>query len=464
MTINVDIDLKDSVIRARNNATESNQTVVFCHVKKIEKVSILNIYKNSERKYKGKRFYWENLEQNLKFVGIDTAFKLQMKETETNRFDVVEKFWDDFSELMVITGVQNIIGTGPICYGAFSFKPELTDLIWDEFGALLFYIPRHLISNVDGACYLSSTLIVNADTTDEEIDLFEAEFTQILQLDSEINVQYKSFSIAETSIHEWTDMVEDVLSVIRSGELEKVVLARSTELIFNHEISSSTVMENLSLQQNNSYLFALENEHSTFLGASPERLILKQGQNISTACVAGTTSRGETEELDQKLEFELINDEKNINEHNFVVDYIRSILEKKCIQLEIPSKPQILKNKSVQHLYTPVFGQAFVGDSILNFAKDLHPTPAMGGIPLNTALQKIDELENIDRGFYASPIGWMDSQGNGEFIVGIRSALLNRNKAILFSGCGIVGDSDPIKEYEETAMKFKPMLSALGII
>lgn len=463
MTINVDTDLKESLVNARNNARKCNQTIVFCHVKKIENVSVLNIYKNSESKYKGKRFYWENLDKSLKFVGLDTAFKLQMDETENNRFDVVDRFWDDITKLMVVSGEQNITGTGPICFGSFSFNAELSDLVWDNLGALLFYIPKHLITD-NGDFYLSSTIIMNAETSDKEIELFVEESRHILHLESEVNLLNRFTSIVETSVDEWTEMVEDILSFIKSGELEKVVLARSTEITTDKEISPSIVMENLSIQQRNSYLFALENNQSTFIGASPERLILKQGQSISTACVAGTIGRGETEEQDRKLENELIHDEKNISEHNFVVDYTRSVLEKKCIHLEIPSKPQILKNKSVQHLFTPVLGQALVGDSILSFAKDLHPTPAMGGKPLNLALKKINELENIERGFYASPIGWMDMHGNGEFIVGIRSALINGDKAILFSGCGIVEDSDPIKEYEETAMKFKPMLSALGII
>lgn len=463
MTIKVDIDLMESLISSRNKAVESNQTVVFCHVQKIEKVSVLNIYKNSETNYKGKRFYWENADRNLKFVGVGTAFKLQMEEIEGNRFDVVEKFWDDFSNIMVLSGVQDVVGTGPICYGAFSFQPELSDMTWDDFGILLFYIPRYLISTNDKDCYLSSTIVVNAETTDMELNEFVAESARILQLEAIEAVQYKLSTIVETSIVEWSEMVEDVLEGIKTGHFEKVVLARTSDLIFDREISSSSVMENLSNQQSNSYLFAIENDNSTFIGATPERLILKQGQNISTACVAGTIGRGKTEELDQKLEFDLFHDEKNISEHNFVVDYIRSVLEKKCMHLEIPSKPQILKNKNVQHLFTPVIGQVLVGESILNIARDLHPTPAMGGKPLDFALEKIVELENVERGFYASPIGWMDSFGNGEFIVGIRSALLNGKKATLFSGCGIVADSDPIEEYEETAMKFRPMLSALGV-
>lgn len=463
MTIKVDIDLKQGLINSRSRATESNQTVIFCHVQKIENVSVLNIYKNSERNYKGKRFYWENADRNLKFVGIETAFKLQLKEIEGNRFDAVERIWNDFSKTMVLSGEENIIGTGPICYGAFSFQPELSDLTWDDFGAMLFYVPRYLISTINHECYLSSTMVLNAETTNIELDKFVAESTQILQLEAVDTVPYRLATIVETDVSEWTEMVEAILKGIKAVQLEKVVLARSSDLTFDSDISPGSVMEKLSIEQSNSYLFAIENDKSTFIGASPERLILKQGQNISTACVAGTIGRGKTVELDQKLEFELFHDEKNISEHNFVVDYIRSVLEKKCVHLEVPTKPQILKNKSVQHLFTPIVGQALVGESILNIARDLHPTPAMGGKPLNVALEKIVELENVDRGFYASPIGWMDTFGNGEFIVGIRSALLNGKKATLFSGCGIVAESDPIKEYEETAMKFKPMLSALGV-
>ena len=461
MTIKLELNIKKSLINARSLA--ANQTVVFCHVQKIESVSVIELYKSSELKYRGKRFYWENADQNLKFVGIDPAFKLQMNETEDDRFELVENFWNSFSKLIQLSGEQSIEGTGPICFGGFSFQPNQSDMIWEDFGTLLFYVPKFLITDIKGECYLSSTFVVNEDTTDREIDDLMKQYELILRQEDDREIYPDIIDIVETDLVEWTEMIENALAEITSGDIEKIVLARTTELKFDGEISPSSVMEKLSNQQNNSYRFGIELDHVAFVGASPERLILKQGNYISTACVAGTIGRGETDEIDKMLASELMNDRKNIHEHQFVVEYIRSILEEKCVKLDISSEPQILKNNNVQHLFTPVFGQALPDKSILNFVRDLHPTPAMGGIPHTFALEKIDALESFGRGFYASPIGWMDRFGNGEFIVGIRSALINQNKVTLFAGCGIVANSDPLKEYEETAMKLKPMLSALGL-
>ncbi|MDF2536191.1 MAG: isochorismate synthase [Bacillales bacterium] len=461
MTIKLEINIKNSLINARSLAAD--QSVVFCHVQKIESMSVIELYKSSEFKYRGKRFYWGNADQNLKLLGIDTAFKLQMDETEDDRFELVENFWNSFSKLIQLSGEQSVEGTGPICFGGFSFQPNQSDMIWEDFGTLLFYVPKFLITDIKGECYLSSTFVMNADTTDSEIEDFVQEYELILRQEDSNEVYPNIIDTVETDVVEWTEMIENALAEIKSGNIEKIVLARVTELNFDREVSPSSVMEKLSTQQNNSYQFGIELDQVAFVGASPERLIFKQGNTISTACIAGTIGRGETEGFDKMLEIELMNDSKNIHEHHFVVEYIRSILEEKCVKLDISNVPQILKNKNVQHLFTPVIGQALPDKSILDFVRDLHPTPAMGGIPHTFALEKIDTLESFGRGFYASPIGWMDRFGNGEFIVGIRSALINQNRVTLFAGCGIVANSDPLKEYEETAMKLKPMLSALGL-
>ena len=242
---------------------------------------------------------------------------------------------------------------------------------------------------------------------------FIKEIDRIIRLEDATLFQPELTGIVESDIDEWSLMIDNALAEIGTGKLEKVVLARTIELNFDGEISPSLVMENLSNQQSNSFLFGIEHGQVAFVGASPERLILKNGHNISTACVAGTIGRGESEYSDKMLENELLNDSKNVNEHRFVVNYIRTVLENKCLKLDIPSEPQILKNKNVQHLYTPVNGIALPEKSILDFVSDLHPTPAMGGMPHPLALQKIKALENFNRGFYASPLGWMDQFGNG---------------------------------------------------
>ena len=140
---------------------------------------------------------------------------------------------------------------------------------------------------------------------------------------------------------------------------------------------------------------------------------------------------------------------------------IERAMNEVCAEVIVPSEPVLLKMRHIQHLYTPVRAKVHDDVSIFSLVERLHPTPALGGFPKEKAVQTIREIEPLDRGWYAAPIGWVDAKGNGEFAVAIRSALLHDHEAHLFAGCGIVAHSNPRSEYEETNVKFKPMLLAL---
>ncbi|MEM5598329.1 chorismate-binding protein [Niallia circulans] len=171
---------------------------------------------------------------------------------------------------------------------------------------------------------------------------------------------------------------------------------------------------------------------------------------------------GKNKEEDDTFAQALLSDSKNREEHNYVVKMIKNAMEEVCSTVEMPSNPKILKMRDIQHLYTPVSGKVKETESLISFIRLLHPTPALGGFPREEALKVIREVEGLDRGMYGAPIGWLDYQGNGEFAVSIRSGLIDGNAATIIAGCGIVADSDPESEYVETAIKFKPMLTALG--
>lgn len=141
---------------------------------------------------------------------------------------------------------------------------------------------------------------------------------------------------------------------------------------------------------------------------------------------------------------------------------IAETFRKNCVDMTVPDRPRLLKIRDIQHLYTPVEGQLNQDATILQLTKSLHPTPALGGVPRKEALAAIRKYEPMNRGLYAAPIGWLDAEGNGEFAVAIRSAALLNDKAYLYAGGGIVADSEPQSEYEETLVKFRPMLRALG--
>jgi menaquinone-specific isochorismate synthase len=159
---------------------------------------------------------------------------------------------------------------------------------------------------------------------------------------------------------------------------------------------------------------------------------------------------------------QLLADRKNRMEHQFVVQMIKEALEESCEDVILPDKPQLMKLRNIQHLYTPVVGKCKEDASLLLLVERLHPTPALGGLPKKAAIEKIRHVEELDRGLYGGPLGWMDYRGNGEFAVSIRSGLIQGKEASLFAGCGIVADSNSESEFSETSLKFRPMLTALG--
>jgi menaquinone-specific isochorismate synthase len=265
----------------------------------------------------------------------------------------------------------------------------------------------------------------------------------------------------EVDGEQWKHVVEKVVNNL-TGALKKVVLARECRLVFKEEIQTEFVLDQLLSEQSNSYIFALEAGDNCFIGASPERLVKKTGNKVLSTCLAGSIPRGENERKDQLLGEKLLADEKNRTEHQYVVHMIQSALEMVCEKVDIPTAPSLMKMRDIQHLYTPVKGILKETESLIELIRLLHPTPALGGFPKDLAVEKIREEEQLDRGLYGAPLGWMDYRGNGEFAVSIRSGLIQKNEASIFAGCGIVANSNVESEYKETAMKFRPMQKALG--
>jgi menaquinone-specific isochorismate synthase len=200
------------------------------------------------------------------------------------------------------------------------------------------------------------------------------------------------------------------------------------------------------------------------VGASPEELVSLNGTNVSSTCLAGTAPRGESETTDTELSNWLLKNEKERREHKVVVDWVSERMGALCSKLSWNELPYVLKLGNVQHLATHFVGVRADGRHVLDFVGALHPTPAVGGIPLGAALEMIGRLEDFDRGWYTGPVGWVDGNGNGEFAIAIRCALLRGKEAFLYAGDGIVAGSDPDTEDHETTMKFKPLLTALGAL
>ncbi|WP_345893226.1 isochorismate synthase [Ferdinandcohnia quinoae] len=454
--------MKAYIQKGINRSKEMSTPIIVSRVREIKNIDPLLFFDAGKKDYLGERTFWADPTNQTIMVGLGKAYTIK-NDGSTNRFGRIESDWKRLIKNQIVVDNYAPYGTGPLLFGGFSFDPlkDKTGL-WDRFSDAQFVLPLFMLSIIDGKTWLTTNVVCQQDMDNEcEIDLIE---DTLLTAAVKIQIRTEEFPFEKTEIEpvKWMDSVKEAAKNVRDGEVEKIVLAREIRVLFSQSIKTESVLANLKEQQPMSYLFAFENGESCFIGASPERLIKKEKDEFLTTCLAGSIKRGKTQSEDESLANELLSDQKNLVEHDVVVQMIKEAMQGACTEITSPNEPGIYKMRDIQHLFTPVSGRSKDGVSLLEMVKKLHPTPALGGQPQQKAIEKIRELELLDRGWYGSPIGWIDAHDNGEFAVAIRSGLLQGNEAYLFAGCGIVGDSEPESEYNETNIKFKPMLSALG--
>lgn len=250
--------------------------------------------------------------------------------------------------------------------------------------------------------------------------------------------------------------------MISGGAFKKIVIARQLDFETDKPIQVSRAMYHLRRQFPECFNFMIKVDGGpVFMGASPERLIAIKKNRIQTESLAGSISRGISASEDTALGHSLMESLKERSEHDYVVEEISNNLRKYSHRVEHPRQPVIKKLQNVQHLFTPISADIERNATIHELAGLLHPTPAVGGFPKHAAVPYINEIEQMDRGWYAGPIGWFNISGSGEFAVAIRSALVHEKRARLYAGCGIVKNSDPATEWQETYLKFNPVFEAL---
>jgi len=263
---------------------------------------------------------------------------------------------------------------------------------------------------------------------------------------------------------EWTRGVHAALEAIGRGALRKVVLARRVPVPLTAPLGGHVALARLAARYPDCFLYVIEpGPGRTFLGASPELLVASDGKAVASMALAGSAPRGPTAEEDDALGRGLRDSPKERREHAVVQEDMAARLRGAGVALDPPpDEPQLLRLRNVQHLHTPLRGTLQDGAHVLDLVGALHPSPAVGGAPRAPALRFLRATEGFSRGWYAGPIGWFDAAGQGVFAVALRCALLARDEAWLFAGAGIVEDSDPVREWEETILKLQPMLEALG--
>ena len=434
-----------------------------CKVDKIMNIHPLSVYHFYHELGFTERFYWSNQENSLILTGIGTLVPFHHSTEE--QYSAIEKEWKRFGEQVYIEQ-DNCFGTGPLALGGFSFFDTYkNDQDWKEFGTSHFYVPKLMVTVTNEGTFITSNYEINDQTSLEDLLLQYKEYDDYLE---RFGMKQPSFTQSECinkdefEPNKWIQSVKKAIQQMKDEKLEKVVLNRTLNASFSSEINSSNVIYELEATRNVNYIISYQLKDTVFISATPERLISKKENTVSSMCLAGSAAKGNSKEENIDAANWLLNSKKNNDEHAFVVNYIRETLKQYCDELLIPSSPRIMATKSLLHLFTPVEGKLLNHVSIFGLIKSMHPTPALGGFPKDAACNLIRELEPVDRGWYGAPIGWIDLNGNGDFAVGIRSALVKGDKARLYAGCGVVQDSKPEEEFFETGVKFLPMLNALG--
>ena len=453
-------------LEAIQMAKQKNEPFFVSEILKIDEINPFHFYHAGQALYQNERFFWKNADDTLHLVGLGSAFSI-LSNGDSDRFAHVEEEWTKFKSRVVSDHNGQAEGTGPVLLGGFSFDPKKREAgIWSSFSNAQFFVPRFLLTvHHQKDVYLSVTFACRPEDDEQIVNEVNQELHFILTHARESSFkQTRPLIVSKNEIapEQWKDSVGSAIQALKNKELEKVVLARKLELKFEEPLDITSVLLTLDREQKDSFLFSFDWEGASFVGATPERLVRKKGDVAQSTCLAGSIGVGQSDEETAELGDWLLNDEKNTVEHNYVVQQITKTFENLCLEVKVDDKPKVLKMRDIQHLYTGVKGKVLHHVSLLDFVESLHPTPALGGTPRNKALQLIRELEHMDRGYYAAPIGWCDFEDNGEFVVGLRSGLIQGDKVTLFAGCGVVENSVPEKEYEETGIKFRPMLSALG--
>jgi salicylate biosynthesis isochorismate synthase/menaquinone-specific isochorismate synthase len=350
-------------------------------------------------------------------------------------------------------------GSGLVALGGFAFAPDGGGTAgWDGFAPASLHVPEVSLARRDGAASLTVNVDVAPDDSPEELRvrverrLAELRPAELPLLDPSPTGTYKVLSPMPPSHFE--EAVARAVERIRAGELEKVVLAREVEVRAPVAHDPAATLGVLREAFPSCYVFAVGRGDATFLAASPELLIRREGQRASTVALAGSTRRSADPAVDDHLGEQLLHSEKDLEENAIVARRIVQALRPHSVWVTAAREPSLVRVANIQHLGAAI--------SAIELAGLLHPTPAVGGEPRAVAERLIPALEGLDRGWYAGTVGWTDSVGDGEFCVALRCALLRGVLARCYSGGGIVRDSDPAAELAETEVKLQALLPLLA--
>lgn len=395
-------------------------------------------------------------------AGAAHRFDLRGSSRFADLRSAAESVW---RRLKVVDHPRVAYGLAPRFYGGFAFTEGAADMPpWEGFGDGCALLPTYRYARCAGGAVLSLTLRGEDELAAPEAASAHARtlVELLVALERTAGQPQQEAIVPELrrlhlpSAARWCAQVEALRDAIRAGRYAKVVAAGRSIAELAGPVSSLTVLERLSRGLKASTRFAFGCDGATFLGATPERLVARRGARIETEALAGSIAVGEAQAR------QLLASQKDLQEHELVVEEIVRRLQPLCASLEVAAAPRIRTLREVLHLHTPITGILRAPRHVLELVEALHPTPAVGGVPSQAAIRWIAEHEPDARGWYAGPVGWFDAAGDGEFVVALRSCVLRGARAYLYAGAGIVADSDPTLEYHETELKKQALLAALG--
>jgi isochorismate synthase len=408
-------------------------------------------------------FCWEQPDRGFALAGMGVAREAASR--GKRRFAEVARTAGETGRDAILDEPRGLpAGAGPVWLGGFAFEQDGGgSATWSSFEPGSLFLPEVSICRRGEASFITVNAVVGPGDDAERraaelggrLSGLRADASLPL-LDPHPTGRREIRSARPPRAFE--DAVEKATARIAEGEMQKVVLAREVIVSAAAAHDPAPIFGAMREQFPACFCFCAGTPEAAFIGASPELLVRRSGAGVSTVALAGSTRRSSDPAVDDHLGERLLRSDKDRREHRIVAERIVRRLRPHAVWVETGAEPEIVKVANIQHLATPVIAQLAEPRSAIELAGMLHPTPAVGGEPWPAAAAAMTELEQLDRGWYAAPVGWMDSTEDGEFCVALRSALLRDRDAHLFAGVGVVAGSDPEAELAETEVKLQAML------
>ena len=365
-------------------------------------------------------------------VGWGEAARVEL--TGEDHFGQAQAWWSDVvSRAQVSDGVR-VPGSGLVAFGSFAFDPAQTTSV--------LVVPEVLVGHRDGVSWVT----------------WVGERPEVAPTSPPTAPQGVSFSDRSRSSTEWMGVVAEAIARIESGAVDKVVLARDVEAVASEAVDVRWLLQQLAERYADCWTFSVDG----LVGATPEMLVRLRDGVATSRVLAGTFWPSGDAAKDLRQVDVLARSIKDIEEHGYGLRSVAEALEPHCATIEVPAAPFVLELPNVIHLASDVRGIVSDGSSSLQLIASLHPSAAVCGTPTDVARATIREIEGLDRGRYAGPVGWLDASGDGEWGIALRCGEVDGARVRLFAGCGIVVGSDPARELAETNAKLVPMRDALS--